>query len=66
MSFAFITALTQNPQQTYQQLLVSIRQILRDKYSQKPQLSASHVSFRSCSSKLLSLIFKILTKRSFL
>ncbi|KAG0149023.1 hypothetical protein CROQUDRAFT_654106 [Cronartium quercuum f. sp. fusiforme G11] len=42
MSYAFITALTQNPQQTYQQLLVSIRQILRDKYSQKPQLSASH------------------------
>jgi hypothetical protein len=43
MSYAFITSLTQAPQQTYQQLLVSIRQILANKYSQKPQLSASHV-----------------------
>ncbi|KAA1070101.1 Ca(2+)-dependent cysteine protease [Puccinia graminis f. sp. tritici] len=42
MSYAFITSLTQAPQQTYQQLLVSIRQILANKYSQKPQLSASH------------------------
>ncbi|CAH7686615.1 caspase domain-containing protein [Phakopsora pachyrhizi] len=42
MSYAFISALTANPQQTYQQLLVSIRQILASKYSQKPQLSASH------------------------
>ncbi|EPQ52837.1 peptidase C14 [Gloeophyllum trabeum ATCC 11539] len=42
MSFAFISALTQNPQQSYQMLLQSIRQILRDKYSQKPQLSSSH------------------------
>ncbi|KAF5391666.1 hypothetical protein D9757_002371 [Collybiopsis confluens] len=39
---AFITALSQNPQQSYQTLLVNIRGILRDKYSQKPQLSASH------------------------
>ncbi|KNZ62290.1 hypothetical protein VP01_128g2 [Puccinia sorghi] len=42
MSYAFITSLTQAPQQTYQQLLVSIRHILANKYSQKPQLSASH------------------------
>ncbi|KAG5643021.1 Ca(2+)-dependent cysteine protease [Asterophora parasitica] len=42
MSYAFITALTENKNQSYQQLLVSIRAILRDKYSQKPQLSSSH------------------------
>ncbi|KAI0041915.1 hypothetical protein FA95DRAFT_1564901 [Auriscalpium vulgare] len=42
MSYALITAFSQNPQQSYQSLLVSLRQILRDKYSQKPQLSSSH------------------------
>ncbi|KAJ7066752.1 caspase domain-containing protein [Mycena amicta] len=42
MSFAFITALSANSQQSYQQLLVSLREILRSKYSQKPQLSSSH------------------------
>lgn len=42
MSYAFISALNQQPQQSYQQLLVSIRGILRAKYSQKPQLSSSH------------------------
>ncbi|KAH7915669.1 peptidase C14, caspase domain-containing protein [Hygrophoropsis aurantiaca] len=42
MSYAFITALSQNPQQSYQQLLNSLREILRSKYSQKPQLSSSH------------------------
>ncbi|KAI0065103.1 peptidase C14 [Artomyces pyxidatus] len=42
MSYAFITALTQQPQQSYQQLLGSLRGILREKYSQKPQLSSSH------------------------
>ncbi|KAF8638254.1 hypothetical protein AX17_002276 [Amanita inopinata Kibby_2008] len=42
MSFAFISALERNPQQSYQQLLVSVREILRAKYSQKPQLSCSH------------------------
>jgi hypothetical protein len=39
---AFISALNQNPQQSYQQLLVTIRDELKGKYSQKPQLSASH------------------------
>ncbi|KAF8274852.1 caspase domain-containing protein, partial [Lactarius quietus] len=39
MSYAFITALTQQPQQSYLQLLQSIRAILRAKYSQKPQVS---------------------------
>ncbi|KAF7327712.1 hypothetical protein MKEN_00350700 [Mycena kentingensis (nom. inval.)] len=42
MSFAFMTALQANKQQSYQQLLVGIREILRTKYSQKPQLSSSH------------------------
>ncbi|RKP12029.1 peptidase C14, caspase domain-containing protein [Piptocephalis cylindrospora] len=39
MSYAFIAALTQNPNQTYLQLLNSLRQILKGKYSQKPQMS---------------------------
>ncbi|KAK2460320.1 hypothetical protein APHAL10511_007709 [Amanita phalloides] len=42
MSFAFISALERNPHQSYQELLVNIRTILRDKYEQKPQLSCSH------------------------
>ncbi len=32
----------QNPNQTYQELLRSIRVILKKKYSQKAQLSSSH------------------------
>ncbi|KAG1840720.1 peptidase C14, caspase domain-containing protein [Suillus subalutaceus] len=35
-------SLGENPQQSYQQLLNSIRDNLRAKYSQKPQLSSSH------------------------
>ncbi|EIM91225.1 uncharacterized protein STEHIDRAFT_49989 [Stereum hirsutum FP-91666 SS1] len=42
MSYAFITALSANPQQSYMQLLQGLRQILKAKYSQKPQLSSSH------------------------
>jgi len=42
MSYAFIAALSQNPQQSYQQLLVSLREILAREYTQKPQLSSSH------------------------
>ncbi|KAF9159600.1 Ca(2+)-dependent cysteine protease [Actinomortierella ambigua] len=42
MTFAMITALTANPRQSYLQLLNAIREILRTKYSQKPQLSSSH------------------------
>jgi len=42
MSFAFISALTKNPQQSYTQLLNSIRAELVGKYAQKPQLSSSH------------------------
>jgi len=42
MSWAFIEALSMNPQQSYQGLLVNLRQLLQAKYSQKPQLSSSH------------------------
>lgn len=42
MSWAFISALTKYPQQSYIQLLNTIRDELRTKYSQKPQLSSSH------------------------
>lgn len=42
MSFAFVSALSQNPDQSYQQLLQNLRRILQEKYNQKPQLSSSH------------------------
>lgn len=42
MSWAFITAMQQNGQQTYVQLLNSVREVLQTKYTQKPQLSCSH------------------------
>jgi len=42
MSWAFIAALKKNPQQSYVQLLNSIRDELAPKYTQKPQLSCSH------------------------
>ncbi|KAL2756252.1 hypothetical protein ACRALDRAFT_1042633 [Sodiomyces alcalophilus JCM 7366] len=43
MSHAFITSLRANPQQSYVQLLNSIRDILSEgDYSQLPQLSSSH------------------------
>ncbi|CDO70340.1 hypothetical protein BN946_scf184872.g1 [Trametes cinnabarina] len=42
MSHAFISSLAQNPKQSYQDLLRSVRVILKKKYSQKPQLSSSH------------------------
>ncbi|KAI1335945.1 caspase domain-containing protein [Xylariaceae sp. FL0016] len=42
MSWAFITAIKQDPQQSYVELLNSIRDVLEAKYSQKPQLSCSH------------------------
>lgn len=42
MSYAFISALKKNPQQSYVQLLNSIRSELQGKYDQKPQLSCSH------------------------
>ncbi|KAK6852445.1 metacaspase [Apiospora arundinis] len=42
MSWAFISAIKANPQQSYVQLLNSVRDLLETKYSQKPQLSCSH------------------------
>jgi len=42
MSYAFISALKKNPQQSYVQLLNSIRKELEGRYDQKPQLSCSH------------------------
>lgn len=42
MSWAFITAMKNNRQQSYLQLLNNIRDVLASKYSQKPQLSCSH------------------------
>jgi len=48
MSWAFITAMRKNPQQSYVQLLNSIRDELATKYTQKPQLSCSHPLSTSC------------------
>ena len=42
MSYSFIAAMTENPHCTYIQLLNRMRQILRGKFSQKPQLSSGH------------------------
>ncbi|ORY76536.1 caspase domain-domain-containing protein [Leucosporidium creatinivorum] len=42
MSHAFVAALTKAPKQTYNQLLNTIRDELKGKYEQKPQLSCSH------------------------
>ncbi|CCC68261.1 hypothetical protein NCAS_0B01770 [Naumovozyma castellii] len=42
MSYTFIKVLGSQPQQTYLSLLQNMRQELAAKYSQKPQLSASH------------------------
>ncbi|KAF8628998.1 hypothetical protein AX17_005854 [Amanita inopinata Kibby_2008] len=42
MSYAFIKALKGNPNQTYDEVLESARNILRPKYKQKPQLGASN------------------------
>ncbi|KAI5950633.1 casA [Candida margitis] len=42
MSYAFLTVMNQNPSQSYLTLLQNMRQILQSKYSQKPQLTASH------------------------
>ena len=48
MSWAFITALKKNPQQSYVQLLNSIRDELASKYTQRPQLSCSHPLSKFC------------------
>lgn len=48
MSWAFITAIKQNPKQSYVELLNSIRDVLSTKYTQKPQLSCSHPLGKPC------------------
>jgi hypothetical protein len=40
--FSILAALRANPNQSYLQLLNSVRTILREKYDQRPQLSSSH------------------------
>jgi len=42
MSYAFIQSLTNNPMQTYLELLLSVRAILHPNFSQIPQLGSSH------------------------
>ncbi|KAF9219059.1 hypothetical protein BS17DRAFT_790102 [Gyrodon lividus] len=42
MSYAFVTSLSRKPMQSYQELLRSLRDILRQNYQQKAQLSSSH------------------------
>ncbi|KAI0721801.1 caspase domain-containing protein [Fomitopsis betulina] len=42
MSYAFIKALGENKGQSYQQLLLRLRVVLKKNHSQKPQLSSSH------------------------
>ncbi|KAI8986493.1 peptidase C14, caspase domain-containing protein [Pilobolus umbonatus] len=42
MSYAFTTALRNNPSLSYHTLLNRLRDILREKYSQRPQMSTSH------------------------
>ncbi|KAK0224522.1 caspase domain-containing protein [Armillaria nabsnona] len=42
MSYAFISSLMKNPEQSFQQLLQSVRKILHLKYSQKPQIGSAH------------------------
>ncbi|KAG0066934.1 Ca(2+)-dependent cysteine protease [Linnemannia elongata] len=41
MTYAFIQSISENPTQSYQEMLNSIRDLIREKYSQKPQLSSS-------------------------
>jgi metacaspase-1 len=55
MSYAFISALKKNPQQSYVQLLNSIRSELEGKYDQKPQLSCSHPLGKSPASLIILL-----------
>lgn len=62
MSYAFISAIKKNPQQSYVGLLNSIRDELEGKYDQKPQLSCSHPlgKFDFGSWSLCCLFFRLL------
>ncbi|KDN35891.1 hypothetical protein RSAG8_11253, partial [Rhizoctonia solani AG-8 WAC10335] len=42
ISYAFTEVLRQQPQQSYQELLNNIRDVIHDKCDQKPQLTSSH------------------------
>jgi metacaspase-1 len=42
MSWAFVTALDENPHMTYTELLKRMRTLLSRKYSQVPQMSTAH------------------------
>ncbi|KAF8504310.1 caspase domain-containing protein [Russula emetica] len=42
MSYAYLKVLKRNPQISYLDLLRGVREILKKKYSQRPQLSATH------------------------
>ncbi|KAK7060410.1 Ca(2+)-dependent cysteine protease [Paramarasmius palmivorus] len=42
MSYAFISSLRKNPEQSYQGLLRSVREIVGEKFKQTPQLGSSH------------------------
>jgi len=42
MSYAFVTALTRKPVQSYLELLLSVRAIVQPHFQQKPQLSSGH------------------------
>ncbi|KAF9295750.1 Ca(2+)-dependent cysteine protease [Linnemannia elongata] len=41
MTYAFTKSIRENPEQSYQEMLNSIRDLLKEKYKQKPQLSSS-------------------------
>ncbi|KAF9119354.1 Ca(2+)-dependent cysteine protease [Mortierella sp. 14UC] len=41
MTYAFTKSIRENPEQSYQDMLNSIRDLLKEKYKQKPQLSSS-------------------------
>ncbi|KAF9355580.1 Ca(2+)-dependent cysteine protease [Mortierella sp. AD094] len=41
MTYAFTKSIRENPTQSYQEMLNSIRELLKDKYKQRPQLSSS-------------------------
>ncbi|KAI8982005.1 caspase domain-containing protein [Mycotypha africana] len=42
MSYAFIKTLKANPEQSYMSLLNNVRNILKNEFSQRPQMSTSH------------------------
>lgn len=42
MSYAFVKCLNAKPKQSYQRLLKDVRSLLRQRFSQRPQLSTSH------------------------